>query len=211
MTGSTRLAILLSARSYCRLSRERLLHPFHLLGPVLLGCCLLQLTSLSSAASTLCEGWGGHPLCLFGDSPVLMDLHWPYDCTAQSSILSTGSVSVDPERSWTIVALPCFTVVKSFTSWYAILLLFFLRISSISPHCSPIRFSFTFSMQLLMLFYFLVFFRPFKFDFCFLSQFSPFIAQTKNFCSAPGFFLLTMFARDLSCCFSHCCAERGDH
>ena len=25
---------------------------------------------------------------------VLMDLHWPYDCTAQSSILSIGSVSV---------------------------------------------------------------------------------------------------------------------
>ena len=25
----------------------------------------------------LCEGWGGHPLCLSGDSPVLMDLHWP--------------------------------------------------------------------------------------------------------------------------------------
>ena len=42
----------------------------------------------------LCEGWGGHPLCLYGDSSVLMDLHWPCDCTAQSSILSIGSVSV---------------------------------------------------------------------------------------------------------------------
>ena len=40
-----------------------------------------------------------------------------------------------PERSWTVVASPCFTVVKSFTSWYALLLLFFLRISSISLHC----------------------------------------------------------------------------
>ena len=42
----------------------------------------------------LCEGWGGHPLCLSGDSSVLIDLHWPYDCTAQSSIPSIGSVSV---------------------------------------------------------------------------------------------------------------------
>ena len=26
------------------------------------------------------------------------------------------------ERSWRVVAFPCFTVVKSFTSWYALLL-----------------------------------------------------------------------------------------
>ena len=41
----------------------------------------------------LCEGWGGHPLYLSGDSSVLMDLHWPCNCTAQSSIMSS-SVSV---------------------------------------------------------------------------------------------------------------------
>ena len=47
----------------------------------------------------------------------------------------------------------------------------------------------------------------------FLSQFSPFVAQIKNFCSDPRFlfFLLTMFAKDLSGCFSHCCVEGGDH
>ena len=45
-TGSTRLAILQSARSFCRVSWERWLHPLHLLGPVLLGCCRLQRTSL---------------------------------------------------------------------------------------------------------------------------------------------------------------------
>ena len=43
----------------------------------------------------LCEGWDGHPPCLSGDSPVLMDLLWPYDCTAQCSILSRDSVSLD--------------------------------------------------------------------------------------------------------------------
>ena len=45
---NTVLAILQSARSYCRLSWERRLHPLHRLGPVLLDCCRLQLTSLSS-------------------------------------------------------------------------------------------------------------------------------------------------------------------
>ena len=49
-----------------------------------------------------------------------------------------SSVRHFPGRSWTVVAFPCFTVVKSFTSWYALLLLFFLRVSSISLHCYPI-------------------------------------------------------------------------
>ena len=60
------------------------------------GCCRLQLTSLSSMIvlqpKLLCKGWGGHPLCLSGDSSLLMDLHWPCSCTAQSSILFIGSV-----------------------------------------------------------------------------------------------------------------------
>ena len=72
--------------------------PLHLLGPVLLGCCQLQLISLSSMVvlqpPLLCEGWGGHPLCLSWDSSVLMDLYWPCDCTAYSSIPSIGSVSL---------------------------------------------------------------------------------------------------------------------
>ena len=59
--------------------------PLHLLGPVLLGCCRLQLTSLSSMIvlqpSFLCEGWGGHPLCLSGYSSVMMDLSTELYCT----------------------------------------------------------------------------------------------------------------------------------
>ena len=46
------------------------------------------------AAPHICEGWSGHPLCLSVDSLVLMDLHWPCDCTTQCSILSIGSVSL---------------------------------------------------------------------------------------------------------------------
>ena len=33
----------------------------------------------------------------------------------------------------------------------------------------------------------------------------------ENFCSDPGFFLLAMFAKDLTGCFSHCCVNGGDH
>ena len=75
-------------------------------GDYILSACLDQfcwdvvdptLTSLSSMIvlqpPLLCEGWCGHPLCLSGDSSVLMDLHWPCSCTAQSSILSIVSVS----------------------------------------------------------------------------------------------------------------------
>ena len=72
--GSIGFAILLSAKSCCKLLWERWLHPLHLFGPVLLGCYCLQLTSLSSVIvlqlQLLCEGWVGHPLCLSGDSSV---------------------------------------------------------------------------------------------------------------------------------------------
>ena len=56
-----------------------------------------------------------------------------------------------PEQSWTAVSFPCFTEIKSFMSWYALLLLFFLGFSSISLHCSPTQFSFAFFMHFMML------------------------------------------------------------
>ena len=125
----------------------------------------------------LCEGWGGHPLCLSGYSSVLMDLHWPCGCTASEQYavprfsICRSSVRHFPERSWTVVAFPCFTVVKSFTSWYALLLLFVLRVSSISLHCSPIQFSLAFFMHLLMLlFTFLYFSDPSGSNVFFLSS-----------------------------------------
>ena len=45
--------------------------------------------------------------------------------------------------------------------------------------------------------YFPVFLRFFRFK-SFLSQFSPSVAQIKNFCSDPEFFLLKMFAKKLT-------------
>ena len=42
----------------------------------------------------LCKRWNSHPLFLSGDSSALMDLRSPCDYTAQSSLLSIGSVPV---------------------------------------------------------------------------------------------------------------------
>ena len=152
-----------------------------------------------------------------------MDPHWPSNCTAQCSILPIGSVSVSrssvrhfPEQSWTVVAFPCFTVVKSFTSWYGLLLLFILRFSSFSLHCSPVQFSLAFFMHLL--------------NCCSLPCISQILqVQIVSF-SGPSFgrtdqkilqqprvllflfcFLLTMCATDLTGCFNYCCVEGGDH
>ena len=75
------------------------------------------------------------------------------------------------EQSWTVVAFPCVTVVKSFTSWFALLLLFFLRFSSILLHCSPIQFSLAFFMHhLMLLFTSLYFSDPSGSNFFFLSS-----------------------------------------
>ena len=55
----------------------------------------------------------------------------------------------------------------------------------------PVLFS-LFHAALDVVVHFLVLLSSFRFE-SFLSQFSPFVAQIKNFCSDPGFFLLTMY------------------
>ena len=154
------LAILLSSKSCRRLSCERSLHPLHLLGPVLLGCCRLQLTSLSTMIvlhpQPLCEGWGGPPVSGWEQfstdgSSLALYLYSSEQYSVHRFSTCCSSVRYFPDRSWTVVAFPCFKVVKSFTRWYALLLLIFLRFSSISLHCSPIQLSSAFFMHLLML------------------------------------------------------------
>ena len=118
-----------------------------------------------------------------------------------------SSVRHFPERSWTEVTFPCFTVVKSFTSWYALLLLFVLR--SLQSHHIVLLSSFT---------------LPFSCtSWCSCSL--PCISQILqvqivsfsilSFCRTDQEFLkwprLTMFAKYLTGCFSHCCVEGGDH
>ena len=169
--------------------------------------------SVCTAASTSLRrmGWSSS-VSVWGQSstdgsPLALWLYSSVQYSVHRFSISCSSVRHFPKRSWTVVAFPCFTVVKSFMRWYALLLLFFLRFSSISLHCSPVQFSFTlFHGSLDVVVHFPVFLRSFRFK-SFLSQFSPSVAQIKNFCSDSGFFLLTMFAMDLNGCFSHCCVE----
>ena len=62
-------------------------------------------------------------------SPLALWLYSSEQYSVHRFSICRSSVRHFPERSWTAVAFPCFTVVKSFTSWYALLLLFFLRFS----------------------------------------------------------------------------------
>ena len=69
-------------------------------------------------------------------SPLALWLYSSEHYSVHRFSICRSSVRHFPERSWTVVTFPCFTVVKSFTSSYALLLLFFFRFSSISLHCS---------------------------------------------------------------------------
>ena len=108
----------------------------------MLGCCQFQPTSLSSMTvlqpPLLCEGWGSHPLCLSGDSPVVMDLHWPCNCTAQSSIPSIGSVSLSWQGHvlWTctgrnnMLPLSQLSVTSLVSTWHRWVDVFIVRLRS---------------------------------------------------------------------------------
>ena len=66
---------------------------------------------------------------------------------------------------------PCFTLVRSFTSWYAFLLLFFFRLFSISLHWSSIHVSLAFLMLFLITWLISLYcFAPSTSDFFFNSQ-----------------------------------------
>ena len=148
-------------------------------------------------------------------SPLTLWLYNSEQYSVHQFSMCRSSVRHFPERSWTVVTSPCFTVVKSFTSLYAPLLLFFLRFSSISLHCSPIQFFLAFFMHLLMLLFTSLYFSdPSGSNLFFLSSL---LLSHRSRISAViqvcffVFFLLTMFAKDLTGCLSHCCIEGGDH
>ena len=89
-------------------------------------------------------------------SPLALWLYNSEQYSVHRFSICRSSVRHFPERSWTVVPFPCFTVVKSFTSWYALLQQqqeqqLFLRFFPISLHCSHIQFSLAFFMHLLML------------------------------------------------------------
>ena len=147
-TGCMRLAILQSARSYCRLSREQWIHPLHLHGPVLLGCCRLSrlpflqwlYCSLHFFAKdvVVCVSLGTVQYWWISIGLLIVQLSAVFCPSVQylSFFYEAFSWSILDGRSFSL-----FHSFKSFTSWYALLLLFFLRYPSISLHCSPIQFS----------------------------------------------------------------------
>ena len=124
----------------------------------------------------------GFPLALWLYNSEQYSIHWFSICRS--------SVRHFPERSWTVVAFPYFTVVKSFTSWYALLLLFFLRFSSISLHCSPIQFSLAFFMHLLMLLFTSLYFSESGDHWIYVCMF---IAHDGETCKPPAFHSLEGF------------------
>ena len=144
-------------------------------------------------------------------SPLALWLYNSKQYSVHRFSICRSSVRHFPEQSWTIVAFPCFTVVRSFTTWYALLLLFFIRFSSISLHYSPIQFSSAFFMHLLMLlFTFLYFTYPSGPNLFFLSSLLLLHRSRLSAVAQFFFFRLTMFAKDLTGYFSHSCVEGGD-
>ena len=148
----------------------------------------------------LCEGWGGHLLCLSGDSPVLMDHHRPCEYTAQCSILSIGSVLESSSFS-------LFHSGQVFHELVCPLPQIFFSLTKVFSY--QVFFS-LFHAPLDVVFHFPVFLRSFRFK-SFLSQFSLLLLHRSRISLVTqDFFLLAMFAKDLTGCFNHCCVEGGD-
>ena len=149
-----------------------------------------------TAASSLCKGWGGHPLCLSGYSSVLMNLHWPctfvvvqlravfcpsvqhlsFFCEAFSRMIldSSGFPLFHGGQVFHQLVCPLTVVLPQ---------IFFNLTTLISYSVFFCLFPALFDVVV----HFLVFLRSFRLKSC-LSQFSPFVAQTKNFCNDSVFF-----------------------
>ena len=220
-TGSKGVAIFLSARSCCSLSWEQWLILLQVLAPVLLRRYQLQLTSLSSVIvlqpPPLCKGWIGRPLCLSRDSSVLMDLHWPSDCTAKSSIvhrfsISRFSVRHFPERSWIVIAFLRFTdsgqVFQQLVCPLAVVLAqIFFSLTTLFSY--PVFFC-LFMHFLMLLLTWSHFSDASGSNLFFLSSLL-FSQRSRISAVTRIFFFWRCFAKHLTCCFSHCCVEGGDH
>ena len=104
-------------------------------------------------------------------SPLALWLYSSEQYSVHQFSICRSSVRHFPERSWAVVAFRCFPVVMSFTSWYVLILLFFLRFSSIFLHFFPIQFSLAFFTHLLMLLFIsLYFLDPSVLSFCHTDQ-----------------------------------------
>ena len=141
----------------------------------------------TAASNSLQRKGRSSSVCALGQfsadgSPLAWRLYSSEQYSVHRSNISRSSVRHFSERSWRVVAFLCSTVVKSFTSWYALLLLFFLRFSSVSLHCSTIQFSvLAFHAPHDVVVHFLVFLRSFRFE--------SFLLLVLSFCRTDQIFL----------------------
>ena len=94
-------------------------------------------------------------------------LPWVYSygqCSFHLLRISCSSVTHFLDLSWIVEDLPCFSEVRSSSSWYALLLLFLFRQVSIFVHRVPIQSSFAFFTT----FWILLFASYFFCSFCFI-------------------------------------------
>ena len=171
-----------------------------------------------TAASTSLQrmGWSSS-VCVWGQfstngSPFALWLYSSEQYSVHRFSISRSSVGHFPEQSLIVVAFPCFTVVKPFVSWYALLFLFFLRFSSISLHCSPIQFSFAYLMHVMVLLFTSLYFLDLSgLNLFFLSSLLSWHRSRISAVTQGFFFWQWLFAKDLTGCFSHCHVEGSDH
>ena len=146
------------------------------------GDCTAAFTSLRKMGwSSSVSVWGpssidGFPLALWLYSSMRHSVH--------RFSISRSSVRHLTELSWTVVAFPCFTVWSLSRVGTVVLPHIFFNLTTLFSY--PVFFC-LFHAPLDVVVHFLVFFRSFMFK-SFLTHFSPYVVQIKNFCSNPGFF-----------------------
>ena len=82
--------------------------------------------------------------------PLVRLLYNSVQYSVHRLIISLSSVRHFPDLSWMVFIFPFFSLVRSFMTWNALLLLFLFRLSSISLHCSSIHFSLASFMPVLI-------------------------------------------------------------
>ena len=133
-------------------------------------------------------------------SPLALWLYNSEQYSVHRFSICRSSVRHFPERSWTVVAFPCLNSGQVFHQLVCPLTVVLPQIffNLTTPFSYPVFFC-LFHAPLDVVVHFLVFLRSLRLKPS-LSHFSPFVAQIENFYSDPGFFLLTMFAKDLTGC-----------
>ena len=148
-------------------------------------------------------------------SPVLHCHRNSHGCTVLSNILPSAENVLFferhfPDLPWTVEDLPCFSEVRSFTSWYALLLLFLFRQISISSHWAHIQSSFAFFTAFRILF--LVSLYSFAPSASYRSFYKFFLSSRRSrTCLVTHGFILRRSFPSIRHCFIHIDVVGGNH